>query len=384
MASFKSGLKSLLQRVDQLIEHEYVLPQGALSLFRIIYASFVLFIIGVPRFRWIAERPDFFFDPPSFSLAGFFSGFPGYFFFLSIDMLLVILFVMLLFGLYTRLVTMGIGLLMVVGFSFYYSFGKINHDAFLMIYVPFAMVFSNWNRYFSLDRQRKSFSAHQAEKHWPVLLLAILLGFAMFSAGVPKLLDGWLNINTQAVKGFVVNFNYYDTSPERFLQPYLIGLDFPLFWEMMDYTAVLFEVLFLLAVIRRRLFMAFVVMAVTFHTMNILFFSISFVNNLALYLLFIEWKPVLSKFNRLPIKRYLKKTVFWPVMAIVAACYLLEMPLTYQSFTEWLGIPFLTSSLILSLLANTFFVYHFSTTLNLGSEQSANQATPESAYLPDR
>ncbi|MFP4293362.1 MAG: HTTM domain-containing protein [Cyclobacteriaceae bacterium] len=365
MTNINHWLSTGSNRLDELIYDEYKLPEGAVSLFRIVYAAFVIFVAGVPQYRWIAERPDFFYNPPTFSLANLFDGFPGYPFLFCLDLLLVSLFVFLLFGLYTRAVTLLIGIVMVVGFSFYYSFGKINHDALLMIYVPFVMFFSNWNQYYSLDRRRKSFSENRKERHWPVLLLALLLGFGMFSAGVPKMLDGWLSLSTQAVKGFVVNFNYYDTFPDRFLQPYLISFDNPVFWELMDYSAVFFEIFFLLAVIRRRLFMAFIVFAVIFHTMNILFFSISFVNNLALYLLFIDWKPVLDKFQKLPYQRVLNFPLFLLILCLVTGSYLLEVPFNFHFLTDLAGMSFLTSSLVISILANFYFVFSYARHTNL-------------------
>jgi len=345
--------------LDHLIFFEYKLPKGAVSLFRIVYASFILLVVGVPQFRWIADKPDYFFSPPKFSLAVFFSGFPDYTFLFILDIVLVILFVFLLFGLFTRVTTILVGLLMIVGFSFYYSFGKINHDAHLMIFTPLVMCFSNWGRYFSLDSKRTDHVEKREERHWPILLLAIIIGFAMFSAGVPKLLDGWLETSTQAVKGFVVTFHYYDTFPERFLQPYLISFNNVFFWETMDYTAVVFEIGFLFAVIRRNWFRAFIVIAVLFHTMNILLFSISFSNNLALYLLFIKWNDLLDSFKKSQLRNYIKYKYLILVLIIVTISYAVDFPLNVYSVGSELGIHFLTSSLIVCVLASLFFVINY-------------------------
>jgi uncharacterized membrane protein YphA (DoxX/SURF4 family) len=350
--------------LDHFIFEEYKLPKGAISLFRIVYTSFILFVVGVPQFRWIADKPDYFFSPPRFSLAIFFSGFPDYAFLFILDITLVILFVFLLFGLFTRVATILVGLLMIVGFSFYYSFGKINHDAHLMIFTPLVMCFSNWGRYFSLDSKRTDREEKREERHWPILLLAIIIGFAMFSAGVPKLLDGWLETSTQAVKGFVVTFHYYNTFPERFLQPHLISYDNVFFWEAMDFTAVFFEIGFLFAVIKQKWFRAFVVIAVLFHTMNILLFSISFSNNLALYLLFIKWDNLLQGFTKSRLRELINTKYLIYALVTITLSYIVDFPLNFYALGSTLSIHFLTSSLIVCILASLFFsINYFESTL---------------------
>ena len=345
--------------LDHLIYDEYRLPEGAVSLFRIVYSSFVLFVIGVPQFRWISDSPDYFFEPPTLSLAALFPSFPDYTFLLALDIVLVTLFVLLLFGLYTRVVTVALGLVMVVGYSFYYSFGKINHDALLMIYVPFAMVFSNWGGHFSIDNQRSGGTKANEEKHWPIFLLAILLSFGMFSAGVPKLLNGWLDPTTQAVKNIVITYHYFNNFPERFLQPYLIGYDNTLLWEAMDYTAVIFEICFLFAVVRRKWFSAFVVIAIAFHAMNLLIFSISFVNNLTLYLLFINWDDILAKFVTLQLDRFVKLSFLLSVLVVVLIGYLMNFPINFIALANIVGVHFLTSSLIICALAAVLFSVNY-------------------------
>ena len=349
----------LNKTLDHLIYSEYRQPEGAMSLFRIVYSSFIIFIVGVPQFRWISDYPNYFYEPPKLSLAALFSGFPSFTFLLVIDILLVGLFVLLLFGFYTRVVSISIFLLLIIGHSFYYSFGKINHDTLLMTYVPLAMAFSNWGRHFSLDHQRLGSTRNSNERHWPILLLAILLGFGMFSAGVSKLVGGWLDPTVQTVKNFVITLHYYDNFPERFIQPYLIGYDNWLFWEAMDFTAVIFEIGFLLAVIKQKLFRIFIIIAITFHTINVLIFSISFVNNLALYLLFIDWDKILAKFVTLRLNRFVKLSFLLPVLVVVLVGYIINFPVNFMALANAVGVHFLTSSLIICGLAVVLFSVNY-------------------------
>lgn len=345
--------------LDRFTLEEYKLPPGGISFLRIVYASFVLLVVGVPQYRWIANRPDFFYDPPQYSVAAWFDAFPSEAFFISLDILLIGCFVFLLFGLYTRWVSLLTGTLMLIGFSFYYSFGKINHDALLMLYVPVVMSFSNWGHHFSLDARRKAHRSDSVEQHWPLAFLALLLGFAMFSAGVPKLISGWLSTSTQAVRGFVVMFNYDDNFPERFLQPWLLAYDNSLFWEVLDYSAVFFEIGFLVSVLNRRVFRGFITAAVTFHTVNILIFSISFVNNLALYLLFINWKGAIDYLTNRDIDRFLKKRILFTLLLLMIGGYFLNISFSIVGIATLLGMHFLTISLLISLAATVLFVINY-------------------------
>ena len=339
---------------------EYRLPARALSLFRILYASFVLFIIGVPPFRWIGGKPDIFFRPPTYSIVNLFDGFPGPAFFWGLDVVVTLLFVFLLFGYKTRWTSWLLALGLFTGFSWSYAYGKINHDTLLMALVPMVMGFSHWGAHYAVDRQRSS--APVREQYWPVALLALLLGFAMFSAGMPKLLSGWLNPTTHAVRGYTIR-QHYDFFADQLLTPVMMHYDHSFFWELLDYSAVLFEVGFLLAVARQPLFRFFVLLTVIFHGANCLMLNIDFSRNIALYLLFIDWRPVMQRFHRSAWPMYLEQYVSFRYLGVASVVflvyYLVGLPPAFRGLTLLLGLDALTSGALLVGLACVFFMLNF-------------------------
>src|SRR5690625_5725460 len=76
------------------------------------------------------------------------------------------------------------------------------------------MAFTNWGAAYSVDSCRQN-SSDQTAESWPLTLLALLIGFMMFTAGVPKILGGWLDPSTQAVQGHLFNQYFLDRKSTR-------------------------------------------------------------------------------------------------------------------------------------------------------------------------
>ena len=344
---------SILHRFDTWLADEYRLPTGSLGAFRIAYAGYLLLIVGAPQFRWIARHPSVFFDPPPYSITNLVSGFPGYAFFLTLDVAVVALLVLLLFGFRARLTSLLLGGCLLIGFSFYHSFGKINHDTLLILITPFLMAFSGWGRHYSVKHP----SAGQNERFWPVTTLAIMLGFAMFSAGVPKLVEdgslqnGWLNVTTHAVKGYVI------TDEGNLIAPFFLEYGGSFLWESLDYAAVFFEIGFLVSVARRAWFRFFILVAVVFHLMNGLLLGISFVNNIALYLLFIDWRPILRRINGFTVAHSRRAMVIATLVAVLA--YVCYVPINLTALLTSLGVSGLLARVLVMTLAVGFFGANF-------------------------
>ena len=355
--------RTLTDRLDCWIFEEYRVPPRALSAFRIVYATFVLLIIGVPPFRWIGGKPDLFFHPPRFSVVHLFGGFPAPPFFWGLDGVVTLLFVFLLFGFRTRWTSRLLALGLLMGFSWSYAYGKINHDTLLMALVPLVMSFSHWGAHFSLDQVHRQASrpasAPPPEQYWPVALLALLLGFAMFSAGMPKLLSGWLDPTTHAVQGYTLR-QHYDFFADQLLTPIMMHYDNPFFWEALDYSAVLFEVGFLLAVIKQPVFRFFIVLTVIFHLVNCLMLNIGFSRNIALYWLFIDWRPVMRRFDPgTRLQRYVSFRSLGIVSVVFLVYYLVGLPPAFRAITGLAGLDALLSEVLLTGLAAVFFGLNF-------------------------
>jgi hypothetical protein len=114
----------------------------------------------------------------------------------------------------------------------------------------------------------------------------------------------------------------------------------------------------LFAVVRRSWFRFFVLVAVLFHFMNGLLLSISFVNNIALYLLFIYWPPVLAWFERLT-ARLIRRSVMIAAVVGLALAYGFHLPVNLAALLLVFGLDDLSASLLLMGLACGFFGYNF-------------------------
>lgn len=276
---------------DWWVFDAYRTETASLAIYRILFALYMLlFYTRGTRFGWIANFPDAFFHPPFGPMRLFFDGFPTGYFLNGLGLLLSLSLVALLVGYRTRWASLVTGLCLFVGFGFSYSLGKINHNILLLL-VPIVMAASNWGDRYSYDALHKRTSGRQEAEGWPIALMALFLGFAMFTAGFAKLLGGWLDPATQAAQGHLVQ-NFFLLGRHDYLAPFFIGLDSSVFWEVQDYATVLFEVGFLFAAFHPALMRIFAAVAVFFHLGVLLVLNISFTFQLIIYALFVDWTKI--------------------------------------------------------------------------------------------
>ncbi len=290
--SIKTVFKVLLYLENRLHDVAYM-DARSLSIFRIIFASFWLFFFKPPKYSWISEYPDIFYNPPVLSIAALFSKFPPDAFFQVVDFLLPLLFILLLFGYKTRYVSLVLSLLIIICDSFHYSFGKIDHMLHLPVIMLFLMTFSDWGRYYSIDsynRTRKKFSK---KRNYVLSLIALCICFGFFTAGVPKHTWFDLDLSTQAVRRWL-NDTYYIKKTDRYLVGYFVELTNNLFWELIDSLAFLFEIIFITACFtNRKIFRAYLCLAVFFHLSNYLMLNIAFSHTVLAYGAFVDWRSII-------------------------------------------------------------------------------------------
>ena len=280
-------------RLDAWIHGFLPVSAEGLALTRMLYASFFL-LVGIPTFSWVSANPPGFFDPPPLSLAAWFSGFPDAWALRALDVCVCVLFLFVLTGFKTRASSVLLTLALVVGNSFRFSFGKIDHTI-LAVVMPAVMAFAGWGACHSIDaRNRTGPGAVQA---WPVALMAVLVAFGFLSAGLPKLV-AWadFDLTTQGVRSWVVQS--WAMGRRHFFVPYLMRIANPYFWEVLDLAAVAFEVGFVFSLVDRRAFRAFLFVGVLFHFVNVLLLNISFALYMPVYALFLPWEEVTSRLPR--------------------------------------------------------------------------------------
>ena len=265
---------------------------------RIFSALFILFFLipgqGTSHFSWLSSMPPDFYAPPPGPMM-LFDQFPPLLVFQIIHTVIVISLIAMLAGYRTRWssVIAGVSILLLQGFIF--SVGKINHEILVAV-VPILMAFSNWGERFSIDSFRKK-NRDIITESWPLPLLAVIIGFMMFTAGFPKILGGWLDPSTQATYGHLLN-QFFVKERQDLLSGFFVHLDSPIFWEFLDWATILFEVGFLISVYKIRWFRFFLGGAVLFHFSTMLTLNIAFLPNFLAYALFLNWDSLYQSIHQ--------------------------------------------------------------------------------------
>lgn len=277
---------------DRWIFESYTVTPEGLALYRIAFALFALLFVApghsqYASFTSFATLPDAFFLPPPGPMQ-FVSGFPPVAFFEALHVLLPLSLAALLFGVYTRAASVTTTVLFLLGYGFSYSVGKVNHNM-LFVLLPAVMALSNWGAAYSVDAQRGRTSRVVAS--WPIVLVVLITGFAMFTAGVPKILGGWLDPSTQAAQGRLVRQVFVHGRTDL-LAPFAAQFDNPVVWELADIATVVFEVGFLVAVLHPFTTRLFAVGAVAFHTGIMAVMNIAFLYNFIVYAAVLPWARI--------------------------------------------------------------------------------------------
>lgn len=271
----------------------YTISPSHLRAYRILFCSAVIFVIGVPNFTWIAANPSWVFYPPTLSVGIFSKGFWGHWPLLLLSIALYGCYVSLLLGRFAVWAALGITLLQLIGFSFAFSFGKIDHNI-LFVLLPGLLAFSGWGK--GALKKEDASSTEVDRRAFFVFYVALFLGFAMFTAGLQKLVSGWLSLEASATRGHFM-LNYITYNRHALLAPLFYRLEQRWIWLLMDYATLLFEVGFLFALLRASLFRWFVAAAVVFHAFTLLIFNIGFAVHFPIYLLFLPWSGLRIKIS---------------------------------------------------------------------------------------
>ncbi len=291
--SIKPVFKVLTYLEKRLHEVAYM-DARSLSIFRIIFASYLLFFFNPStRYQWISQFPDIFYNPPVLSIAALFSKIPPDAFFQVVEFLFPLLFIILLFGYKTRYVSLILSLLMMICDSFHYSFGKIDHGHHLPVIMLFLMTFSDWGRYYSIDSYNGIKKKFSKKRNYGLSLMALCICFGFFTAGYPKYTWFDLDLSTQAVRSWL-NTAYYIKKTDRYLTGYFVELTSNLFWELIDSFAFLFEIMFITACFtNRKIFRVYLCLAVFFHFANYLMLNIGFHYNILVFGAFVDWRNII-------------------------------------------------------------------------------------------
>jgi len=317
-------------KFEQWVFDSYSPGAPGLGLYRI-FASLLFLFFLVPDFGFystLASYPDDFFTPPPGPMM-LFDSFPPAWFLQMVHVLLIFSWVCVFIGVKTKIASIMAGVFMFIIQGFIFSLGKVNHEILLSV-TPIVMAFTNWGAMFSYDAFKES--APQKTEGWPLVLLALFIGFMMFTAGVPKILGGWLDPSTQAAQGHLFN-QYYVRGRQELLAGFAIQIDSTVFWEILDWATILFEVGFLVAVLKAGWFRLFVCFAVIFHFSTMMMLNIAFLANFMAYAAFLKWDEVYQYLKRGSIKNQ-DKNIYSRLVILTAGLFVFFAALRWLSEAE--------------------------------------------------
>ncbi len=350
-----------VSKFEQWIFDSYHQNLEGLALFRIFAALFILFY-GLPDselYSFLGGLPDQFFAPPPGPMM-LFNDYPSEGVFFLLHYLLIISLLLLAVGFATKYVSISVGLLLLILKGFIYSLGKINHEM-LLIAVPLIMAFSGWGKAYSIDSMRRA-SKKSIPQNWTLTLLALIIGFMFFTAGFPKVLGGWLDLQTQATQGHFYR-QYFIHGRQELLTPLMFSLP-GYVWEVFDYLTVLFEVGFLFAILHPRTTRIFICFAVLFHFSTMMVLNIPFLINFVAYAAFLNWNWINNQFKIICEKLRLKgKYLYWFPPLFIIILMLISF-IWIQILTDVIHPAIRTGSLFLISSSVLIALYYLAQELN--------------------
>jgi len=364
---------SILQsnmKLENIVDGYYIDPKY-LSVYRILYCSIILLIVGLPSYTWMINSLNYLFAPPEVSFAGLFHQFPDPWFFMLLTGLNLVFFIMMFLGVATKWTSLLFSITCLVGHNFWYSFGKIDH-LILWYIAPVFLGFAGWGRYFSVNAFRVNYIYKEVSFSTNAILIfifALSIGFSMFTSAAEKMAGGWLSWQGEGVRfNFIKNF--LSLNRDNLLTKPLIRYHNHIFWKFMDYSALIMEFGFILSLIRIQYFRIFLAIGVVFHMLVLLMFNIPFYSNLIVYLLFVDWHLIIRNIygekngDNFPRERLCVKfiaaislffTTFW-VMYLFQKRSFFNFPGLLESLLTGFSIP---NAFDKSLFAFFFLVFIF-------------------------
>lgn len=283
-----------------------------LALYRILVSLMILFFLlpDPTYYSYLAEFPVDFYSPLPGPMM-LFNEFPPAVLLQIVHGLLVLSWIAVLIGYQTTYASLTAAGLTLILLGFIFSIGKANHQMMIVL-TPSVMAFSNWGGAYSIDASRQK--KNQKAEGWPFVLLALFIGFMFFTAGLPKILGGWLDGDSLATKGHLLN-QYFVRERTELLSGWAVDVQSPLFWGFLDWATVIFEVSFLIAVYRAGWTRIFVCLAVLFHFSTMLTLNIAFLVNFPAYAAFLPWASIHDSISqRVQINHPAKSTLWVPLI----------------------------------------------------------------------
>lgn len=244
----------------------------SLSIYRVLFAGAVLLMF--PDFTWIRHFPDALYAPPPGPMR-LFGGFPPTAALVALTAAVALCAACLLLGVKVRAASWLLTGCLAYGYGLSNSLGKIDHNL-LLVLTPAVLALAGW-------------APGARVRPWVLQLWAFTIGVAMLTAAIPKLMAGWLNPTSHAVRGLVSQqvYTYGQDTPSAVLASHLTA---GWVWEPADWVTPLLEAsIVILAVLGLRWFRAGLGLLALFHLGVLLTMTIAFAPSVVTYGAFVAW-----------------------------------------------------------------------------------------------
>ncbi|WP_291048126.1 hypothetical protein [Herbiconiux sp.] len=248
------------------------LIRADLARYRVVYA--VLVLLTMPNELFTSSIPRAYFAPPPgpFSLL---DGPPPFEVLVAFQVLLAVALAALAVGVFVVPASLVTAVCLCFLWGILFSYGKIDHSIFLVL-VPLLLAVAGWSK------------SNAQIRHWPIRLLAVLIGVGFVTAAMPKLTSGWLDPSTQATKGHLI-LKLFGQDPDGWLYSVATSIQPSALWEIVDIATVVLEFSVILSVLSWKWFRVTLAVLSFFHLGVLLTFDIGFSANLIAYGAFVSW-----------------------------------------------------------------------------------------------
>jgi len=307
---------SINEKITRWLQSTWKPTFFQLGLTRILFCL-GFFIYGLPQFIEISNIEVVFFDPPP-GLSLLIGPINSADFWWTFDLFLRITFVAVLVGFRSKESSIIFGLLLLFGYTYLYSYGKINHNIYPVVF-PIIMAFTNWGGALSIDSIRNK-NTKIEPKGWPLTYLSFLLGWGYLTAGMPKLFGGWLDVSFSTTAGYILR-RFHSGQEPWYLNEMFVKINNLFIYKILDYSTLVFELGFLFTIFWSALFLRSIGIAALFHLGVLLMLNIPFTSHVLVFLPYLIYfysdnKPELSeKFQHYFIRN---KNVFLTAFLILA------------------------------------------------------------------
>jgi hypothetical protein len=300
-------IENFLQRFFQRIKTSVSVNDTAMACFRIFFGLGMLTTF-LPSWSWLGDVPPAFFKPRPLSVAYLADGHLPQEVYLFFDVFIIVLFVFLILGFFTRATLLVLFVLSSVLYSFSYTFDKIDHYTTVLMFTYLCMAFTNSGTQFAVRKDKKRSSSLQSRA---LATLALIICFGMFTAGFPKFIN-WVDFDL-GTSGFLNWFytGYFNVDNNKLLTPYIFGAP-PILFEFLDYTAAIFEITGIYFLWKgKKHWVFYILVATLFHLANLFVLNIDFTQNVICYAIFVlptlfyrhyeKFAPVWKKYYKIGI-----------------------------------------------------------------------------------